>query len=202
MHELNDMGIRVNKEQPNISVIHKKTGGVNFTSTCKLTQLNGEMIKTILHEYKINNVDIIIRGDYNVDELIDAIEGNRKYIDCIYVYNKIDLVTLEDVDEIARRPNSVVISVNMNLNLDYLLKCMWNKLKLVRIYTKKHGCAPDLDNPIILTANRQGMKIEAVCDLIHREFKDDFKWAYVWGKSAKFSPQTCGLGCLIRTSIV
>lgn len=196
------MGIRINREQPNISIIRKKTGGSNFTSTVALTQLNEGMIKVILQEYKMNNVDLIIRGDYTVDDLIDAIEGNRKYVDAIFVYNKIDLVSLEDVDELAKRPNSVAISVNMQLNLEYLLKVVWSKLNLVRIYTKKHGAAPDLENPIILTAKRRGCKIESVCDLIHREFKDDFKWAYVWGKSAKFSPQTCGLSELIRPRTV
>lgn len=202
LHELQDMGVRVNKEQPNISVTRKKTGGVNFTSTCPLTHLNEQMIKVILQEYKINNVDLVIRGDYNVDDLIDAIEGNRKFVDVIYVYNKIDLVTLEDVDELAKRPNSVVISVSLNLNLDFLLKQVWSKLNLVRIYTKKHGCLPDLEHPVILTVKRQGCQIESVCDLIHREFKDDFKSAYVWGKSAKFSPQTCGLCLLISAYIV
>jgi len=202
LHELQDMGIRVNREQPNISIIRKKTGGSNFTSTVPLTHLSEPMIKVILQEYKMNNVDLIIRGDYTVDDLIDSIEGNRKYVDAIFVYNKIDLVSLEDVDELARRPNSVVISVNLNLNLEYLLKVAWSKLNLVRIYTKKQSAPPDLENPIILTAKRRGCKIESVCDLIHRDFKNDFKWAYVWGKSAKFSPQTCGLSEFTRPRTV
>ncbi len=32
----------------------------------------------------------MFRGDYDVDDLIDTIEGNRMYIKCLYVYNKID----------------------------------------------------------------------------------------------------------------
>ena len=38
--------------------------------------------------------------------------GNRKYIKCIYLYNKIDTITIEEVDEIARRPRHVVCSVH------------------------------------------------------------------------------------------
>lgn len=37
-----------------------------------------------------------------VDDMIDAIEGNRKYIRCLYVINKIDTISMEEVDEIAR----------------------------------------------------------------------------------------------------
>ena len=46
---------------------------------------------------------------------------------------------MEEVDEIARRPDHVVISCNLKLNLDYLLDRIWDKLDLVRVYTKKRG---------------------------------------------------------------
>jgi ribosome-interacting GTPase 1 len=198
LHELHAMGIRINKQKPDIYIERKKTGGVNFTSTCRLTQLDEHMVKVILQEYKINNADVVFRGDYNVDDLIDAIEGNRKYVDSIFVYNKIDLVSIEDIDELARRPNSVVISVNLKLNLEFLLKNIWEKLNLIRIYTKKRGAEPGFDDPIILTLSRKGCSIEAVCEMVHKDFAKDFKYGLVWGRSAKFSPQTCGLSRLIR----
>ena len=48
-----------------------------------------------------------------MDDLIDVIEGNRKYMKCLYVYNKIDVVGIDDVDKLARQPNSIVISCNL-----------------------------------------------------------------------------------------
>ena len=80
LRELHAMGIRVNKTKPDISIQKTKVGGVNLVSTCRLTQLDERMVKAIAQEYKINNADIIVRGDYNVDDLIDAVEGNRKAI--------------------------------------------------------------------------------------------------------------------------
>lgn len=50
-----------------------------------------------------------------MDDLIDVIEGNRKYMKCIYVYNKIDVIGIDDVDKLARQPNSVVISCNLKV---------------------------------------------------------------------------------------
>lgn len=38
-----------------------------------------------------------------VDDFIDVIEGNRKYVKCLYVYNKIDMLSLPQLEEIARR---------------------------------------------------------------------------------------------------
>lgn len=34
---------------------------------------------------------------------------------CVYVYNKIDVIGIDDVDKLARQPNSVVISCNLKV---------------------------------------------------------------------------------------
>jgi ribosome-interacting GTPase 1 len=47
--------------------------------------------------------------------------GNRKFVRCLYCYNKIDTISLEEVNMLAEQPNSVVISCNMKLNYDGLL---------------------------------------------------------------------------------
>ena len=58
---------------------------------------------------------VLFREDATVDDLIDVIEGNRKYIKCVYVYNKIDVIGIDDVDRLARQPNSIVISCNLKV---------------------------------------------------------------------------------------
>lgn len=57
----------------------------------------------------IHNAEILFRADCTIDEFIDVVEGNRVYLRALYVYNKIDTVTLEEVNEIAHQPDSVVI---------------------------------------------------------------------------------------------
>lgn len=80
----------------------------------------------------------------------------------VQCYNKIDQISLEEVDELARRPNTVVISCGLNLNLDYLMDEIWRNLGLIRVYTKKQGHFPDLDDAVIV---RKGATIEAVVSL-------------------------------------
>ena len=53
------------------------------------------------------------------------------------MYNKIDVCSMEEVDEIARRPHSIPISCYQRLNLDGLLERIWDMMALVRVYTKK-----------------------------------------------------------------
>lgn len=135
----------------------------------------------------------MFREDCGVDELIDVLEGNRKYIPCLYVYNKIDTLTIEEVDEIARKPDSIVVSVYMNLNLDVMLQKMWDYLGLLRVYTKRRGQQPDLNEPIVLSRNRHGITVESVCLQISKEFLPIFNFALVWGRSTKHNPQHVGL---------
>jgi ribosome-interacting GTPase 1 len=60
--------------------------------------------------------------------------------------------------------------------------------------TSKQGDHPEFTDPIILTKMRKGCTIESLCKSVHKDFADEFKYAMVWGRSTKFSPQTCGLG--------
>nr|XP_023509412.1 developmentally-regulated GTP-binding protein 2 isoform X1 [Equus caballus] len=188
--ELESVGIRLNKHKPNIYFKPRKGGGVSFNSTVTLTQCSEKLVQLILHEYKIFNAEVLFREDCSPDEFIDVIVGNRVYMPCLYVYNKIDQISMEEVDRLARKPNSVVISCGMKLNLDYLLEMLWEYLALTCIYTKKRGQRPDFTDAIIL---RKGASVEHVCHRIHRSLASQFKYALVWGTSTKYSPQRVGL---------
>jgi len=146
-----------------------------------------------MHEYKIHNAEIVVREDCSVDDFIDVVEGNRKYVKCLYVYNKIDMIGIDQVDELARRANSVVISCNLVLNLDALLGTIWEYLGLVRVFTKKRGEKPNFEEPLILTSGRGGVTVKSAVLQIHKDMLDNIKYALIWGLSAKHSPQHCGL---------
>lgn len=44
---------------------------------------------------------------FSTDDLIDVVMGNCIYMPCLYVYNKIDQISMEEVDRLARLPHSV-----------------------------------------------------------------------------------------------
>ncbi|TRY69019.1 hypothetical protein TCAL_07668 [Tigriopus californicus] len=193
--ELESVGIRLNVLPPNIYFKQKKAGGISFNSTVPLTQMNEKLAQMILHEYKIFNAEVLFREDCGADAFIDVILGNRMYLNCVYVYNKIDQIPLEEVNRLARQPHCVVISCEMKLNLDYLKDCLWEHLNLIRVYTKKPGCPPDFDDSIIL---RNGVSVKHVCHAIHRTIEQVFKYALVWGTSTKYSPQRVGLSHIMH----
>lgn len=195
--ELETVGLRLNKKPPDVSLVKKKTGGVKFNSTVPLTKLGDDPQKTvssILHEYRLHNVEILVREDVTTDQLIDVINGNRKYVRCLYAYNKIDSISIEEIDALARQPHSVVISVKAQLNLDVLLARMWDYMGLIRIFTKRRGAPPDLEEPVVLSTQRPGgITVETATARVSRELLVIFNYAMVWGTSVKFSPQRVGL---------
>jgi uncharacterized protein len=46
----------------------------------------------------MSNADVTIKCNATEDDLIDVIEGNRKYIPAIYALNKIDDITMEELE--------------------------------------------------------------------------------------------------------
>ena len=188
--ELETCGIRLNARKPNIYFKVKKGGGATFNATCTLTHLSEKLVQLILHEYKIFNAEVLFREDSTADEFIDVICDNRVYLPCLYVYNKIDCISIEEVDRLAHIQYSVVISCEMELNLDYLVSKIWNHLALIRVYTKKRGQPPDFSDALIL---RRNATVEHVCHVIHRSIVEIFKYALVWGTSTKYSPQRVGI---------
>lgn len=192
-NELEAVGIRLNKEKPNIYYKKKETGGikVTFTSPPK-NNLTEETIKLLLKDYRIHNADVLVRDETcTVDDFIDIINNqHRHYIKCLYVYNKIDAISLEEVDRLAKEPNTVVMSCEMDLGLNDVVDEIWYQINLIRVYTKKRGTKPDFNDPLVV---RNESTIGDLCHSIHRDFKEKFKYALVWGSSAKHSPQKCGL---------
>mmetsp|Transcript_11067 Transcript_11067/g.30896 ORF Transcript_11067/g.30896 Transcript_11067/m.30896 type:complete len:429 (-) Transcript_11067:25-1311(-) len=193
--ELESAGIRLNKQPADIYFRRKKTGGLKFTSMVPLTKLGdnpADVVYRICHEYRIHNCDIVFREDASIDDFIDLIEGNRRFVKCLYCYNKIDAITMEEVDVLARQPNSMVVSCHANLNMDRLLSKMWDMLALVRVYTRRRGEPPDLNEPSVLTAGRGGVTIKTLCAHLHKDLVKEFKYALCWGQSCKHAPQRVG----------
>ena len=53
------------------------------------------------------------------------------------MYNKIDSVSLDFLDKLAREPNTVVMSCELNLGIQDVVERCWQELQLMRIYTKR-----------------------------------------------------------------
>ncbi|KAK7724540.1 Ribosome-interacting GTPase 2 [Botryosphaeria dothidea] len=195
--ELEAVGIRLNREPPNIYLKQKKAGGMKITFQATPKNIDEKMVYNILRDYKMLNCEVLVRDEnVTVDDFIDVImKEHRKYIRCLYVYNKIDSVSLDFLDKLAREPHTVVMSCELDLGIQDVVDRCWKELRLIRVYTKRQGVDPDFSEALIVRSNST---IEDVCDHIHRTIKESFKYALVWGASAKHVPQRVGLGHVVK----
>ncbi|KAL9640799.1 MAG: hypothetical protein Q9204_000573, partial [Flavoplaca sp. TL-2023a] len=194
--ELEAVGIRLNRDPPNIYLKAKKAGGMKITFQSPPKNLDEKMLYNILRDYKMLNCEVLVRDENaTVDDFIDVImKDHRKYIKCLYVYNKIDSVSLDFLDKLAREPDTVVMSCELDLGIQDVVERCWHELQLLRIYTKRKGEVPDFSEALIV---RNHSSIEDVCDQVHRTLKETFKYAMVWGASARHVPQRVGLSHMV-----
>ncbi|BDA46324.1 Developmentally-regulated GTP-binding protein 1 [Coccomyxa sp. Obi] len=189
-HELEGFGIRLNKQPPAITFRRKEKGGINFTTTVQNPKLDVDVVKSVCSEYRIHNADVTMRDDCDLDDLVDVIEGSRIYIPAIYVINKIDQITLEELNVMSRLPHYCPVCAYHNWNLDGLVDMIWEYLDLLRIYTKPKGRLPDYNDPVVVPSSRN--TVEDFCNRIHKGIIKQFKYALVWGTSVKHRPQKVG----------
>lgn len=182
--EIFETGLRINQKPPQVKISKKMRGGIDIGLTVKLTKINEETIKEILKEFRLDNSGIVIREDITDDQLIDAIEGNKKYIPAITVLNMIDMVSDKELEKIKAivKPD-ICISAEKRINTEEIKELIFKKLEFIRIYCKEAGKKADMNVPLIM---RRGNTLRDVCIKLHKDFINKFRFARIWGKSARF----------------
>ena len=186
--EVYDTHIRLNKSKPDVRITKTAKGGVRVGATVPLTKLDEDTIQKVFREFKISNADVVLRSDIDVDELIDAIEGNKRYITSITVVNKADLLDEHTKADIKRKIKAdLMISAATGYNIENLKDLIFDKMNFIRIYCKEAGKKAHLDEPLIIFRDAT---LKDMCSKLHKDFITKFKFARVWGESAKFEGQT------------
>ena len=86
----------MNETPPEIKYTQRDKGGISYQEVVTQTKgMSSEAARLILKEYKVSCCEVILREDVTVDQFIDVLEGNRKYMPVLYVMNKIDQITIE-----------------------------------------------------------------------------------------------------------
>ena len=185
--EIYDTKIRINQRKPDVKIVRTGKDGIKIGATLRLTHLDADTIKKILKEFKINNADVVIREDVTIDQFIDVIEDNKKYMPGITVINKADLVTPEELKKVMKKFKAdLAISAQQKYHIQELKDLIFEKMDLMRIYLKEPMKPADMDIPLIVFRNS---RIRDVCTKLHKDFVDKFKFARIWGPSAKFDGQ-------------
>lgn len=195
LRELEQSAIRINRRPKDINIYYRDSGGINVQTVAKQTHMTDEEIADIVKQFRINSADVIVRSDIIPDDLVDHLAGNRVFIPAIAIVNKVDLVGEEGYEEIKEWLDkegfpSVPMVANKKMGVDEAKDFIYDALDMIQVYLKPQGKDADLEEPLII---RTGSTVGDVCDKLHRDFRRKFRYALVWGDSAKFPGQTVGI---------
>jgi len=187
LKEAHEADIRMNEKKPDIVISKKDRGGLNVSSLVRLTQIDQKTIEDVARMFKLINADILFKDDASVDQFIDVLEGNKIYNKALVIFTKIDLVDSHTLKRLAEQIHpDVMISAENNIGIEQLKDAIFDKMNFMRIYLKEVGKKPDMDVPIIMFKK---CTIKDVCEKLHKDFVTNFRFARLWGKSAKFEGQ-------------
>jgi ribosome-interacting GTPase 1 len=107
----------------------------------------------------------------------------------VLVYKNLDdLKELRSILSNSRIDN-LYIEVKQGEDTEKIKNDIWNMLGLIRIYCKEIGKKPEKKALVL----RKGSTVEDAAKKIHKDFIKFFRFARVWGKSAKYEGQSFGL---------
>lgn len=190
--ELRNVGIRPGEHPPNITIEKTKTGGIMIHRVITLTKVDDKLIRDILNIQGIHNARVIFRENVSADQLIDIILGTGVYPLSLIALNKVDLVNANNLRDYEKRigGNFIPISADMSFNIEALKQAIYEKFSFIKVFMRPRGGEIDYDEPMLVKKNATVLD---VCNKVHRNLKNEFRYAQIWGKSVKFGGQKVGL---------
>ncbi len=119
------------------------------------------------------------------DTRLDEHDVGLAYTAALVVLNKCDVPAAQDrlatFDEFLKLPfDRLLVSATDGTGLPELRKSVFERLKIVRVYTKHpKEKEPDMSQPFVI---RQGQSLIEVADHVHCDLSASLKSARVWGK--------------------
>jgi len=108
----------------------------------------------------------------------------RNFLPVLVVANKGDDASDDENFQIFRRLldedwHSIAVSARAGRELGRLRMAVFERLEIMRIYSRAPGREPDLNTPFVM---RKGGSLQEFAALLHHDFYDKLKSARVWGK--------------------
>ncbi|MFX1486846.1 MAG: GTPase [Promethearchaeota archaeon] len=196
--ELEESGIKINKKPPPINIKKTGMGGIQILGLQFYDGQKEDLID-LLHESNIYNSVIKIEGRIGLDEIREALDESIVYRSALVAANKGDgESSAENYSKLERtyktRFDIVPVSAMKIIGFAGLKSNIFDLLDIVRIYTKEIGGGVS-DRPLILS---RGMTIADVAKKLHKRFLEKFKYARIFGSSAKFDGERVGLDHVLK----
>lgn len=191
---LAERGVVISKSRGLVRIKRDRSvNGVKVTGNGRLIGFTEDDLRRLLSQYRVYNAIVEIEGDITLDDVEDALFTTRVYKPAVILLNKIDLPSANDMAAKIQReaPSDVpvlLVSAVTGEGLERLGETLFNLLEVIRVYTKQPNKEPDPD-PLVL---EKGATVMDAARRIHKDLAKRFKYAKIWGPSAKYPGQRVG----------
>jgi len=199
--ELEKSHILVNKPSGRVTIDRRHAGtALRVILLGHLIDCNMREVEDLLREYKIHDAIVRINGDVKLEDVEDAIFETTIYKPAVIAANKLDLKATETNLRILKQHVNgklpvIAISCEHKVGLEELGKALFDRLGVIRVYTKDPGSKEETGRPFTL---KRGATINDLAKNIHKEFVQNFLFAMVWAKRLPFSPKKVGLNFILE----
>lgn len=192
--ELGKARIIVEKPKGRVVIEKRSTGGVQVVIGGKLVGATVDDVKALLRSYKILNALVKIYGEASLDDVEDSIFENTVYKPVLVLATKADFPGWKEVFEelkskIKIKAPVIPVSTKSRLGLELVGREIFKMLDIVRVYTKQPNQEKPSEKPLVV---KRGTTVLEAARIIHSSLYKNFKYAKIWGSSAKYPGQRVG----------
>ncbi len=196
--ELEEAGIVLRKPRGRVQVERSKAyQGIRLVRMGRIVDGTEDDVRKLLESYRVYGALVKIYGEVSLDDVEKALFESAVYKPSLALLNKVDAVdsaTLGRHIEGLRAANPhvqvVPVSAVTKEGLDLIPKAVFSILELIRVYTKEPNSREPSREPLVLP---RGSSVEDAVRMLREEYLKYFKYARVWGPSAKYPGERVGL---------
>ncbi|MCE4601017.1 MAG: GTP-binding protein [Desulfurococcales archaeon] len=191
---LAERGIVITKTRGLVRIRRDRSvNGLKIVGSGRMLDFTEDDLRRLLSQYRIYNAVVELEGDVTLDDVEDAIFTTRVYKPAIIILNKVDLPDARGKLELVKRvapPDVPLIAASARTGegLEGLGETIFKVLGVIRVYTKQPNKEPDPD-PLVL---ERGSTVMDAAKRIHKDLARRFRYAKIWGPSAKYPGQRVG----------
>ncbi len=196
--ELTDSGIYLVRPRGQVQIIRGRSQqGVRVVVNGKLIGCTAEDVRKLLESYRLYNSEVRIIGEVSLDEVERAIFERVTYKPSLILLNKVDLITENQLSSLTETLRNLIpgvevvpVSAAHMRGFENVPRLVFKMLNLIRVYTKEPNTDTHSPKPLIL---KEGSTVEDAIKEIREEFLRFFRYARIWGPSAKYPGEKVGL---------
>ena len=130
---------------------------------------------------------LTLLGRFKITVVKEKIQSGFFIKKAVVIANKLDVTGARETFEIFKsfweeNLPLIPVSVKEGKNLDLVSKVLFERLEVIRVYSKAPGKKPDLTQPFIL---KKGSTVYEFADKVHHHIAANLKFARIWNTQLK-----------------